>query len=112
MIRLTVLYNLAPGSDEEEFLKWRLGEYRETNLEIEGVVRTDFGRIDEAWPEGTEAPYRFVATLDWPDMESFKKGFYDPQVQADLDEDLNRMSNPVFLISEILIDQSKEIEEG
>jgi hypothetical protein len=25
MIRLTVLYNLAPGMDEAEFLRWRLG---------------------------------------------------------------------------------------
>jgi hypothetical protein len=112
MIRLTILYNLASGNDEEEFLKWWLGEYRETNLAIGGVVRADFGRIDGAWPEGTKAPYRFMSTLDWPDTESFKKGFYDPQVQADLDEDLKKVIDPVFLISEILDNQRKEIVEG
>ncbi|MCA9903573.1 MAG: hypothetical protein KC547_06930, partial [Anaerolineae bacterium] len=28
MIRLTVMYNLPPGSDEEAFLNWRLGEHQ------------------------------------------------------------------------------------
>ena len=107
MIRLTVLYNLSPDTDEEEFLKWRLTEHQDANLAIEGVVRTDFSRIDEAWPEGTKPPYRFMTTLDWPDMESFKKGFYDPEVQAGLEENLKMLGNPAFLISEILISQKK-----
>ena len=107
MIRLTVLYNLSPDTDEEEFLKWRLTEHQDANLAIEGVVRTDFSRIDEVWPEGAKPPYRFVTTLDWPDMESFKKGFYDPEVQAGLEKNLKILSNPVFLISEILISQKK-----
>ena len=108
MIRLTVFYNLSPDADEEEFLKWRLTEHQDANLAIEGVVRTDFSRIDEAWPEGTDPPYRFMTTVDWPDMESFKKGFYDPEVQAGLEENLKMLSNPVFLIGEILINQKKE----
>jgi hypothetical protein len=112
MIRLTILYNLASDDDEEEFLKWRLGEYKQTNLEIEGVVRTDFARIDRAWPDGADTPYRFMTTMDWPDAESFERGFFDPQVQADLDEDMKRLRDSVFLISEILDDQSKETEEG
>ena len=109
MVRLTVLYNLSPDTDEEGFLKWRLTEHQDANLAIEGVVRTDFSRIDKAWPEGTNPPYRFMTTLDWPDMESFKKGFYDPEVQASLGENLKMLSNPVFLISEILISQKKGV---
>ncbi|TET29397.1 MAG: hypothetical protein E3J69_13390 [Anaerolineales bacterium] len=112
MIRLTVLYNLSPDTNEEEFLKWRLGKHQESNLGIEGVLRTDFALIDGAWPEGTDAPYRFITTMDWPDTASFKKGFYDPQVQSDLDKNLKKLSNPVFLISEILIDQKKESSES
>jgi hypothetical protein len=107
MIRLTVLYNLSSDVDEEEFLKWRLSEHQEANLAIPGVVRTDFARVDEAWPEGTQPPYRFMTTADWPDKESFEKGFYDPQVQADLQENLKKLSNPLFLISEVLINQEK-----
>lgn len=113
MIRLTILYNLPPGDDEEAFLQWRLGDdYRDTNMAIEGVVHADFGRVNDAWPEGAEAPYRFMTTIDWPDMASFERGFYDPQVQADLDEDLKRLADPVFLITEILDEQRKEAELG
>lgn len=107
MIRLTVLYNLSPDIDEEEFLDWRLSEHQEANLAIPGVLRTDFARVEEAWPAGTQPPYRFMTTADWPDRESFEKGFYDPQVQADLQQNLKKLSNPLFLISVILIDQKK-----
>jgi len=108
MIRLTVLYNLSPDTDEEEFLKWRLTEHQDANLAIPGVMRTDFSRIDLAWPEGTQPPYRFMTTLDWSDMQSFKKGFYDPEAQAGLKQNLKMLSNPIFLISEVLIDRGRE----
>ena len=64
-IRLVVLYNLSPGTGEEEFLKWRLGQHQDSNLAIEGVVRAGFARIDGAWPEGTPPRY-----LSWPKMLS------------------------------------------
>lgn len=102
MIRLTVLYNLPEGSDEEAFLRWRLSDHQASNAAIPGVIRTDFGRIDEAWPGNAKPPYRFMTTADWPDMESFRKGFYDPQVQAELQENLKKIADPIFLISEIL----------
>jgi hypothetical protein len=31
MFRLTVMYNLPPGADEAEFLRWRLGEHQQNN---------------------------------------------------------------------------------
>ena len=108
MIRLTVLYNLLPNVDEDEFLGWRLSEHQDSNLAIDGVVRADFSRIDEAWPKGTKSPFRFMTTVDWPDDESFRKGFFQSQVQDDLKENLKMLSEPVFLISEVLIDQRKE----
>src|SRR5579864_3885810 len=91
MIRLTVLYNLPPETDEDEFLAWRLSEHQETNAGIGGVVRTDFARTVDAWPTGADPKYRFMTTLDWPDWESFLEGFYDPQVQAGLEEDVKRL---------------------
>ena len=109
MIRLTVLYNLLPDVDEDEFLSWRLSEQQDSNLGIEGVVRTDFSRIDDSWPQGTRSPYRFMTTVDWPDQESFKRGFFDAQVQADLQENLKMLSEPVFLISEVLVDERKNL---
>lgn len=108
MIRLTVIYNLADDQDEAEFLEWRLTEHQESNASIPGVMRTDFARIDGAWPPGSQPAYRFMTTTDWPDRESFERGFYDPQVQADLREDAKRLKDPLFLISEILISEDVE----
>jgi hypothetical protein len=111
MIRLTVLYNLPPDQDEDEFLQWRLGEHQSANMSIEGVVASQFHRVlGDA--DGTAPAYRFLTTLDWPDLESFEKGFYDPQVQAELKENLEKISNPVFLVSECLIRESNDTEGG
>lgn len=107
MIRLTVLYNLSKDTYEDEFLKWRLTEHQSSNLAIEGVVRTDFGSIDAAWPPDVKPTYRFMTTLDWPDRESFQKGFYAPEVQADMKKNLEMLSDPIYLISEILIEERK-----
>ena len=108
MIRLTVLYNLAAHMDEQEFLKWRLTEHQSSNLAIGGVIRADFARIDSAWPSDVKPAYRFMTTLDWPDNKSFLEGFYAPEVQSSLKKNLEMLSDPVYLISEILIDEKKE----
>ncbi|MDO9027897.1 MAG: hypothetical protein Q7U68_03445 [Candidatus Roizmanbacteria bacterium] len=107
MIRLTVLYNLSAGVSEEEFVKWRLTEHQSSNLAIDGVIRTDFSRVNAAWPEDTEPTYRFITNLDWPDWQSFQKGFYAPDVQASMKKNLQKLDNPVFLISEILVNEIK-----
>ena len=111
MIRLPVLYNLPPGQDEDEFLRWRLGEHQSANMSIGGVVASQFHRVfDDA--AGAAPAYRFLTTLDWPDRESFEKGFYDPQVQAELEENLQKISGPLFIVSECLVDESNESEVG
>ena len=106
MIRLTVLYNLPEGTDEAEFLRWRLGEHQQSNASMEGVIRTNFARVDERWtPDNWQAapPHRFMTISEWEDRASFEKSFYDPKTQAKLLEDIKKIADPVFLISEILI---------
>jgi hypothetical protein len=107
-IRLTVLYNLPPGSDEEEFLHWRLGEHQEQNAAAPGVIRTDFGRVDALWPGDDKPPYRFMTIADWPDRASFEAYFYDEAVQAELNQDSERISDSLMLISEILVETINE----
>lgn len=104
MIRLTVLYNLPPGTDEDEFLHWRMTEHQENNASMPGVIRTDFCRIDDAWPDSAKSPYRFMTIVEWADKESFEKGFYDEQVQAGLRENVKKIDDQIFLISEVLIE--------
>lgn len=108
MIRLTVMYNLAPDQDEAAFLEWRLGAHQAANASMPGVTHTDFARVDDSWPAETTPPYRFITTLDWPDRESFEAAFFDPEEQAALQENLKKLADPVFLISEVLITQEKE----
>ena len=107
MIRLTVIYNLQADVNEEEFTKWRLTEHQRNNLDIEGVIRTDFSRIGATWPRDTQPAYRYITTLDWQDWQSFQKGFYAPKVQASMKQNLQKLNNPVFLISEILVNEIK-----
>lgn len=106
MLRLTVLYNLPPGSDEDAFVRWRLTDHQGANAAIPGVVRTDFARINEAWPSDEPPPYRFMTILEWADRASFERGFYDPSVQTDLRDNLSKIADPMFLISEILTETS------
>jgi len=110
-IRLTVLYNLPPGSDEEEFLNWRLGEHQAENAAAPGVIRTDFGRVDELWPGKQKPPYRFMTIADWPDRASFDAFFYSEETQAELNNDSERISDSLFLISEILTETVNEEQQ-
>jgi hypothetical protein len=105
MIRLTVLYNLPAGANEEEYLEWRLGEHQQSNESQPGVLRTDFGRVDQVWnPDDPQAstPFRFMTIADWPDREAFEKAFFDPDFQRELKENLKKLADAQFLISEIL----------
>jgi len=104
MIRLNVLYNLPENEDEDAFLKWRLSEHQDANASMPGVVRTDFARITDFWPEGSMPSYRFQTTVDWPDRESFERGFYDDAVQTGLRENLKKLGDYVFIVSEILVE--------
>jgi hypothetical protein len=85
-------------------LEWRLGEHQENNASMSGVIHTDFARVFEGVPPGTAPRHRFMTIAEWADRESFEKAFYTPEVQSKLQQDLKRISDYEFLISEILIE--------
>ena len=105
MIKLTVLYNLPPGADHEEFVKWRTTTHQESNMSIPGIIKSDFYVIERAW-KMDEAPYRYLTEAYFPDMETFEKAFFDPEYQAELAKSLERIVDPLFLISEEIISES------
>ena len=111
MIRMTVLYNLQPYVDEAEFLEWRLTVHQQNNMSVPGVIQSDFARISQVWPNGEKPPYRFMTTAVWPDKESFEAAFYDPAYQESLQENLKMLKEPLFLISEILTHETKELSK-
>ena len=104
MIKLTVMYNLPPGADHEAFMRWRTTEHQAENVAMPGLIKTDFYVIADTY--GREvAPYRYLTEAYFPDMETFRKSFYDPEYQAGLQEALKRIADPLFLISEEVISQ-------
>ncbi len=105
MIKLTVLYNLPPGADHEEFIQWRTTTHQKSNMSIPGVIRSDFYVIEGAW-KTDEAPYRYMTEVYFPDTETFEKAFFDPDYQAGLAKSLERIADPLFLISEEVISES------
>ena len=105
MIRVTVMYNLPPGADEAAFLAWRLGEHQAANAAVGGVVTTDFARIDHEWSYAnglTPPKYRFMTVVDFKDRASFEAGFLADAADPATDPDMQRIFEPVFLVSEIL----------
>ena len=104
MIKLTVIYTLPPGADHDEFLKWRTGEHQRDNMSMPGVIKSDFYVVRRGWPGG-DTPYRYMTEAYFPDMETFEKSFFDPAYQADLAVSLQRIAEPLFLISEEVLSE-------
>lgn len=107
MIKLTVLYNLPPGSDHDEFLKWRTGPHQQSNVQMPGLLKTDFYAVFD----GRKGPprYRYITELYFPDQETFEKAFYNKTFLSSLDTSLERVSDPIFLISREVL--TAELEE-
>ncbi len=104
MVKLTVIYNLPPGADHEEFLRWRTTTHQEENMSMPGLIKTDFYVVKSAWQKEAP-PYRYMTEAYFPDMETFEKTFYDPDYQASLAKSLERIADPLFLISEEVMSQ-------
>ena len=102
MIRLIVMYNLPEGADEAAFLDWRLNHHQGANAALPGVLRTDFARVAQAWPNAAIPRFRFVTTLEWPDRRTFENAFYAATVQAELVENIKRLAEFEYSICEIL----------
>jgi len=107
VIKLTVLYNLPPGADHEEFVKWRTTTHQEENMAVPGVIKSDFYAIKGAWGQA-EPPYRYLTEAYYPDRETFEKSFFDPDYQAKMIEWRKLLANPIYLISEEVLSESAE----
>jgi hypothetical protein len=107
MIKLTVIYNLPPGTDHDEFLEWRTTSHQESNMSIPGVIKSDFYVITSDW-KMEEAPYRYMTETYFPDRETFEGTFFDPDFQAGLAKSLERIAEPLFVISEEVVSESRE----
>ena len=111
MIRLTVLYNLQPFVDEDEFLEWRMGEHEESNNSRPGVMRTSFSIAKTGYALDSAPEYKFITTADWPDMATFTADFHDPEYQVKMDEWKKMLKDPLFIVSEIMLESEALTEK-
>jgi hypothetical protein len=108
MIKVTVLYNLPAGTDEEEFLRWRMTTHHEANIARSGVVRSDFYRVigtpllGPDRPASSSTPYRFMTEAYYESLEAFEASWNAPEEQARLMPAITKISDAVFLVSEEL----------
>lgn len=108
MVKVTVLYNLPPDTDEGEFLKWRMTTHHQANVASPGVIRSDFYRVlgtpmvgDER-PASSIPPFRFITEAYYESEASFRKAWNAPEEQARLVPAVAKIADAVFLISEEL----------
>jgi hypothetical protein len=102
MVKLTVLYNLPPDMDPEEFVRWRTTTHQEENASMPGVIKTDFYiAVDE--PDGAPPRYRYITEAWWETMEELETAFYDAEVQAQLAKDGETFTDRLFLVSEEIV---------
>jgi hypothetical protein len=106
VIKVTVLYNLPPEADEEEFVRWRTTRHHAANIARPGVIRSDFyrvlgtPRVGPERPASDRAPYRFVTESWWRTYDEFAASWNDPAEQARLVPAVARIVDAVFLVSE------------
>jgi hypothetical protein len=105
MIKLTVLYNLPPGANHKQFIEWRTTTHHKSNMALPGVIKSDFYVIRGAW-DMEKPPYRYMTEAYFPDMETFESALFDPDYQAELAKSLERIADPLFLVSEEVLCES------
>lgn len=114
LIRLTVFYNLLPD-DEDEFLRWRMGDHRDPAAAMPGVLRSDFGQVTESPTPGqgrapNPLPFRFMTVAEWDTREEFERSFHDEGLQTQFKRIVGKTSKVLFLVSEILTGTDKRKE--
>jgi len=118
MVKITVLYNLPPGTDEVEFVRWRTTEHNAANISQPGVVRAEFSRvlgqphIGDARPATDATPYRFITESWWESYESFLASWERPEEQARLVPAVAKIADALFLVSEQLQSFDSASETG
>jgi hypothetical protein len=105
MVKLTVLYNLHEGADNEAFIKWRVSEGQAENFALPGVLKTDFYVAKETVLGVPK--YRYITEAYFATMADLETSFFQPDIQAKLKEDMRTLGEAVILISEELVSSER-----
>ncbi len=100
MVKLTVIYNLHDGVDNEAFIKWRVKEGQAENFAMSQVLKTDFYVAKET---ALGVPkYRYITEAYYATMKDLEDSFFRDDVQAKLKEDMKNLGDAIVLISDEL----------
>jgi hypothetical protein len=100
MVKLTILYNLPEDADHDAFLNWRTQTHQADNAKPP-TLKTDFYRVHPS-PFG-EPKYRYITEVYFADMATLEATVFNESAQTKLANDLTRIANPLFLISEEVV---------
>lgn len=98
MVKLTVIYNLHEGADNEAFIKWRVKEGQAENFALPQVLKTDFYVAKETVLGAPK--YRYITEAYFATMKDLEDAFFKDHVQAKLKEDMKNLGEAIVLISE------------
>lgn len=98
MVKLTILYNLHEGADNEAFIKWRVTQGQAENFALPGVLKTDFYVAKETIMGAPK--YRYITEAYFATMKDLEDSFFQPDVQAKLKEDMRNLGDAIILISD------------
>jgi hypothetical protein len=106
MWKLTVMYDLLPGANHEEFVEWRTTVHQKENMSSPGVLRSDFYIVEEGWPN-KEPLQRYITEAYFPDEETLRAAFFSDEAQAKLlgSEGIETIANHIFLISREVVSE-------
>lgn len=101
MVKLTVLYNLPEGADQDAFLRWRTTTHQASNAAMPKVLKTDF-YVAQATSMGQPA-YKYITEAYFDSLADLEAAFFSSEAQEKLVGDLKRIQDPIFLISEEVV---------
>lgn len=105
MVKLTVIYNLHEGADNEAFIKWRIKEGQAENFAMSQVLKTDFYVARET-PLGAPK-YRYITEAYYATMKDLEDSFFRPDMQAKLKEDMKNLGDAIILISDEMVSSER-----
>jgi len=110
MIKVTVLYNIAPTGDVQAFEAWRRRDHQKENASAPGVVRTDFYIARDA---GLGPPaFRYVTESYYADQGALEAGFLSPARQEKIRSQVTQwqLTDFTVLVSEEVASSAVETD--
>lgn len=101
MVKLTVLYNLPDQADHGEFMKWRTTTHQTSNASMPKVLKTDF-YVARPTQMGRPA-YTYITEAYFESLADLEAAFFSAEAQDKLQDDLKRIHDPIFLVSEEVV---------